>query len=139
MQKKLFKKSIKINNTKKEENSFFNELSNNYENKHKINSYIDSYNNDGMNYLHSNNKIDYENNLINYLCQTIQSNEDTSENYLGNSSSTISNSYFYKKNYSKTNYGDKKVNENFTSNKINDNKKLITKGKKKDKIFPIFY
>ena len=25
MQKKLFKKSIKINNTKKEENSFFNE------------------------------------------------------------------------------------------------------------------
>ena len=139
MQKKLFKKSIKINNTKKEENSFFNELSNNNENKHKINSYIDSYNNDGMNYLHSNNKIEHENNLINYLCQTIQSNEDTSENYLGNSSSTISNSYFYKKNYSKTNYGDKKVNENFTSNKINDNKKLITKGKKKDKIFPIFY
>jgi len=138
-QKKLLKKSIKINNKKKEEHSIFNELSNNNENKNKINSYIDSYNNNSMNYMHSINNIDHENKLINYLYQTIQSNEDTSENYLGNSSSTISNSYFYKKNYSKAKYGDKKVNENFISNKINDNKKLITKGKKKDDIFPIFY
>ena len=136
-QKKLLKKSSKNNSTKKEDNSI-NKLSNNNENKHNIYSYIDSYNN-SINYMHSINNIYHEGNLINYNYQTIQSNEDTSENYLGNSSSTISNSYFYKKNYSKANYGDNKLNDNFPKNKINNNKKLLTKGKKKDKIFPIFY
>jgi hypothetical protein len=136
-QKKLLKKSSKNNSTKKEDNSI-NKLSNNNENKHNIYSYIDSYNN-SINYMHSINNIYHEGNLINYNYQTIQSNEDTSENYLGNSSSTISNSYFYKKNYSKANYVDNKLNDNFPNNKINNNKKLLTKGKKKDRIFPIFY
>jgi len=137
--KHLLKKSNKINSLKKkEENSIFNELNSNNENRH-INSYIDSYNDNSMNYIYSINSIDYKNNLINYLYQTIQSNEDTSENYLGNSSSTISNSYFYKKNYSKINNGDIKGNENISKKKINENKKLTTKGKKRDKIFPIFY
>ena len=138
-QKKLFNKPNKININNKEENSIFNELNNSNESKYNINSYIDSYNDNNMNYIHSINNISNKNILNNYISQTMQSNEDTSENYLGNSSSTISNSYFYKKNYSKTNYDDMKRNEYLTKNNFNENSKLITKGRKKDKIFPIFY
>jgi hypothetical protein len=89
-----------------------------------VNDYIKDYND-----TYSNVNLGYRNTNFNkyYL------NQDGSDNYLGNSSSTISNS----NNYNKHDYTNKKYLE---SEIITEEKSGTYKNnKKKKKIFPIFY
>ena len=93
--------------------------------KYKINSYIESYIND-YNDMHLYQNLGYRNNLVNYP-------QDISENFLGNSSSTISNSNAYIKNENRVSRKKKDLEQNKIL--IEDNKY----NKKKKKMFPIFY
>ena len=79
--------------------------------------------------MHSNLNLCYRNNLNNFY-----PNQEASDNCLGNSSSTISNSKVYNKN-------DNKINKNYEkSSAFPEEKSGINKhNKKKKKMFPIFY
>ena len=95
-----------------------NDLKNN-----NINSYVDSYIKD-YNDIHLYKKLGYGSNFINYP-------QDISENVLGNSSSTISNSKVYIK------HEKKKSDKNEIL--IEDKNEINKFNKKKKKIFPVFY
>ena len=88
-----------------------------------INSYFDSYIKD-YNDTHLYKKLGYRSNLINYP-------QDISENILGNSSSTISNSKVYIKH-------EKKISDK-NEILIEDKNEVNKYNKKKKKIFPVFY
>lgn len=97
-------------------------------NDNDANLFIDDYIKD-YNDMHSNLNLCYRNNLNNFY-----PNQEASDNCLGNSSSTISNSKVYNKN-------DNKINKNYEkSSAFPEEKSGINKhNKKKKKMFPIFY
>ena len=102
-----------------------------------INSYGDSYINDykDIKNMHLNTNFEYKINLNNYPYQK-KNSEYIADNFVGNSSSTISNSNIYiKKNIDKI----KNDNKKMFIEEENQNYKIKSNIRKKEKIFPIFY
>ena len=88
--------------------------------------------------MHLKNNFEYKINLNNYPYQK-ENSEYIADNFVGNSSSTISNSNIY---INKNKYiidKDKNDNKKIFIEEENQNYKIKSNIRKKEKIFPIFY